>query len=187
LKQNPPQLTPSNCFLCVACVFVGKIEIHEKFWLILVTLMNQMGSETLRILVLKTIEVYNRYRCPEVKAKLVEMKNNGFVIDFEGTFCQSCGVKDYFDDFSAELEDISKTECFHVVESDPTGPQSFRVTYQLKDKQSSEADEEALFKDFLMERGITFNEYLEYNACTKDVILFQFRTWLYEKKQIPET
>jgi hypothetical protein len=75
-------------------VFVGKIEIHEKFWLILVTLMNQMGSETLRILVLKTIEVYNRYRSPEVKAKLVEMKNNGFVIDFEGTFCQSCGVKD---------------------------------------------------------------------------------------------
>ncbi|MFA5364060.1 MAG: hypothetical protein WC325_02635 [Candidatus Bathyarchaeia archaeon] len=149
--------------------------------------MNQMDSYVLRSLVLKTVEVYNRYRSPEVTAKLVELENNGFVIDFEGTFCQTCGVKDYFDDFSAELEDINKTEYFEVIKTDPTGPQSFRVHYKVKDKQSTEADEDAFFREFLVERGLTFNEYLEYNTCTKDVILFQFRTWLYEKKQTPDT
>jgi hypothetical protein len=55
-------------------------------------------------LVLRAIEVYNRYRSPEATAKLVGVEKDGFIIQFEGPFCQSCGVNDYSEDFICELE-----------------------------------------------------------------------------------
>jgi len=132
-------------------------------------------------LVLRAIEVYNRYRSPEATANLVGMEKDGFIIEFEGPFCQSCGVNDYFEDFIHELEDISKSFRVEVKETEPSGPQSFRVRYDVKDD-FSEVDEEALFREFLQERGLSFREYLASNACTKDVVMFHFRTWLFERK-----
>jgi len=136
-------------------------------------------------LVLRAIEVYNRYRSPEATAKLVGMEKDGFIIEFEGPFCQSCGVNDYFEDFIHELEDISRAFRVEVKETGPSGPQSFRVRYGVKDE-FSEVDEETLFRDFLQEKGISFREYLASNACTKDVIMFHFRTWLFERKPEPK-
>ena len=136
-------------------------------------------------LVLRAIEVYNRYRSPEATAKLVGMEKDGFIIEFEGPFCQSCGVNDYFEDFIHELEDISRAFRVEVKETEPAGPQSFRVRYGVKDE-FSEVDEEALFRDFLQEKGLSFREYLASNACTKDVIMFHFRTWLFERKPEPK-
>ena len=136
-------------------------------------------------LVSKAIEVYNRYRSPEATAKLVEVEKDGFIIEFEGPFCQSCGVNDYFEDFIHELEDINKSFRVEVKETEPAGPQSFRVRYGVKDD-FSEVDEEALFREFLQEKGLPFREYLASNPCTKDVIMFHFRTWLFERKADPK-
>jgi hypothetical protein len=44
-------------------------------------------------------------------------------------------------------------------------------------------DDDALFRKFLQERGMSFKEYFESNACTKDVIMFHFRTWLFERNK----
>ena len=136
-------------------------------------------------LVLRAIEVYNRYRSPEATAKLVRMEKDGFIIEFEGPLCTSCGVRDYFEDFIHELEDISRAFRVEVKETEPAGPQSFRVRFGVKDE-FSEVDEEALFREFLQERGLSFREYLTSNACTKDVIMFHFRTWLFERKPEPK-
>ena len=136
--------------------------------------------------VLRAIEVYNRYRSPEATARLVAVEKDGFVIDFEGSFCASCGVRDYFEDFIYELETINKQFRVELTETKPTGPQRFRVRYQLKDNGSVEVDEDSLFREFLLERGLSFKEYLASNVCTKDVIMFHFRTWLFERKQAPK-
>jgi hypothetical protein len=144
--------------------------------------MTEIESAHLKDLVLRAIEVYNRYRSPEATAKLVEVEKDGFIIEFDGTFCLSCGAQDYFEDFICELEDISRTFRVEVKETEPTGPQSFRVCYRIKDRFSVEVDEDSLFREFLLDKGLSFKEYLASNPCTKDVIMFHFRTWLFERK-----
>ena len=149
--------------------------------------MNGAVGAHLNDLILRAIEVYNKYRSPEATAKLVGIKKDGFIIDFKGSFCQSCGVNDYFEDFIHELEDISGAFSVEVKATEPSGPQSFRVRYGFKDQFSvANIDEEALFREFLREKGLSFKEYLASNACTKDVIMFHFRTWLFERKPEPK-
>jgi hypothetical protein len=148
--------------------------------------MNGRLGTNLNDAVLRAIEVYNRYRSPEATAKIVAVEKDGFVIDFEGSFCTSCGLRDCFEDFIYEMESINKQFRAELTETKPTGPQSFRVRYQIKDSGSVEVDEDSLFQQFLLERGLSFKEYLASNACTKDVIIFHFRTWLFERKQAPK-
>jgi hypothetical protein len=136
--------------------------------------------------VLRAIEVYNRYRSPEATAKLIVVEKDGFVIDFEGSFCTSCGVRDYFEDFIYEMQTINKQFKVELAETTPTSPQSFRVRYKIKDNNSVEVDEDSLFREFLLERGLSFKDYLASDACKKDVILFHFRTWLFERRVLTE-
>lgn len=149
--------------------------------------MRGIAGAHLNDLVLRTIEVFNRYRSPEATAKLVGVEKAGFIIEFEGPFCTSCGVRDYFEDFIYELENVSRSLRVEVKETEPSGPQSFRVRYGVKgDSSVAEVDEEALFREFLRDKGLSFREYLASNACTKDVIMFHFRTWLFERKPEPK-
>ena len=144
--------------------------------------MNGVVDTHLNDVVLRTIEVYNKYRSPEATAKLVGIKKDCFIIEFNGSFCQSCGVNDYFEDFIHELEDISRDFIVEVKATEESGPQSFRVRYDVKNNFSvANVEEEALFLEFLKDKGLSFDEYLASNACTKDVIMFHFRTWLSEK------
>jgi hypothetical protein len=74
-----------------------------------------------------------------------------------------------------------------IKEVEPAGPQSFSVRYSVKgDFSVAEVDEEALFREFLQDKGISFKEYLASNACTKDVLKFHFQTWLFERNQATE-
>jgi hypothetical protein len=147
------------------------------------TSMNGAVDAHLNDLVLRAIEVYNRYRSPEATAKLVGIKKDGFIIEFKGPFCRSCGVNDYFEDFIHELEDISSAFRVEVEATEPAGPQSYRVRYGVKDHFSvADVEEDMFFRDFLQEMGLSFSEYLKSNSCTKDVIMFHFRTWLFERK-----
>ncbi|MGD2066388.1 MAG: hypothetical protein PVI43_04360 [Candidatus Bathyarchaeota archaeon] len=132
----------------------------------------------------RAIEVYNKYRSPEATAKLVEAKKDSFIIEFKGSFCQTCGVTEYFEDFIYDLEDINRNLRAEVKSIEPTGPQTFRVQYAVKDDFSGgDIEEEELFREFLQVRGLSFEDYLASNTCTKDVIKFHFRTWLLERKQ----
>ncbi len=161
--------------------------ISGKVLEILGILMDGVTGAHLNELVLRAIEVYNRYRSPEATAKLVGMEKDSFVIEFEGAFCLGCGVRDYFEDFICELEDLSRNFRVKIKETKQAGPQSFRVQYVVKgDFSGAELDEESLFREFLQERGLSLREYLASNACTKDVVKFHFRTWLVERKPKPK-
>lgn len=132
---------------------------------------------------MKTIEVYNRYRSSEATAKLIGWKNNGFIIEFKGTFCLSCGVRDYFEDFIYELEDLNEDITADIKKTEQTGPQSFRVHYIVEDSfHGAELDKYTLFRAFLHQEGLSSKDYFASYACTKGVITFHFRTWLLERK-----
>ena len=59
-----------------------------------------------REMVDKAIEVFNRYRSPEVTAKLIRLEGEELEIEFSGPYCRTCGYYDYFDDFVIEAGDI---------------------------------------------------------------------------------
>lgn len=142
--------------------------------------MGDLSDPILLESILKTIELYNRYRSPEATAKFVQLSKNNFVIDFEGAFCQSCGVKDYFEDFVYEFYDVVKGFKIEINKIDSLSSHCFRVNYLFE--KNTKSDEENLFRAFLKEKGMAFSDYINSNACTKDVILFHFRTWKNESK-----
>ena len=47
---------------------------------------------------------YNRLRSPEATASLTKIKDNKLWLKFQGPFCESCGVYDYFEDFIIEAQ-----------------------------------------------------------------------------------
>jgi hypothetical protein len=51
------------------------------------------------------IREFNDYRAPEVTASLKNCDRKSFAIEFRGSFCETCGFYDYFDDFRIVLED----------------------------------------------------------------------------------
>lgn len=169
-------------------MILKKLEIHKKLWLIMAILMPKSGSNHMKDMILKTINIFNRYRSPEVTAKLVKIDENGFTLDFEGSFCTNCGVRDHFEDFIYELEIITKNFSAELAETKPTGAESFRVKYRIRDNDSikgaqNEVNEDLMFREFLLENGLSFEEYLASNSCTKDVLRFHFRTWLFEREK----
>lgn len=64
-----------------------------------------MSKEKMKTEINKTIENYNKYRNPEAVAKFISSRGKIFTIKFSGSFCETCGINDYFDDFTIELED----------------------------------------------------------------------------------
>ncbi|TFG15601.1 hypothetical protein EU537_00845 [Candidatus Thorarchaeota archaeon] len=55
-------------------------------------------------LIQRAIKEFNEYRVPEIEAKLKKHQEGSFVIEFTGTFCQTCGFYDYFEDLRLLLE-----------------------------------------------------------------------------------
>jgi len=145
--------------------------------------MKRVASSELVDLILRAIEVYNRYRSPEATAKLLKFEEDGFTIEFEGPFCQSCGVQDYFEDFIYELKGLNNNVEAEIREIEQTSPQNFKVRYMVKEGfLSGKPDEERPFQEFLQEKGLSVEDYMASNPCTKDVMRFHFRTWLFERK-----
>ncbi len=54
---------------------------------------------------LAAISEYNRYRVNLVQAELKEHNETGFRVFFDGSFCETCGYYDYYDDLQVQLED----------------------------------------------------------------------------------
>jgi hypothetical protein len=46
---------------------------------------------------------YNRFRSPEAVVKIVKRRGDGFVAEFSGTFCATCGVYDWLEDLRYEI------------------------------------------------------------------------------------
>ncbi|MBS7642142.1 MAG: hypothetical protein QW374_01820 [Candidatus Bathyarchaeia archaeon] len=54
----------------------------------------------------QVIDEYNRYRSPEVTAKIEYIGEDYIDILFKGSFCYTCGFYDYFEDFIIEAREF---------------------------------------------------------------------------------
>ncbi|ACJ16101.1 hypothetical protein, conserved [Thermococcus onnurineus NA1] len=54
----------------------------------------------------KVLEEFNRLHGSEAQARLVGVNGDEVVIEFEGSFCATCGLYDYFDDIKWEALDF---------------------------------------------------------------------------------
>ena len=86
---------------------------------------------SLKEAVLKAVEAYNRFRSPEATAKLVEVGKDELVVDFEGSFCKTCGAYDYLEDFIYELKRFVDVE-MEVLSFENYAPETIRVRYAVK-------------------------------------------------------
>ncbi len=93
--------------------------------------MQSFSSNELNELLLRAIEVYNKYRSPEATAKLLEIEKDSFVLEFSGPFCQSCGVQDYFEDFIYELGSLVDAN-IELVDVEQTDMDSYKVRYAFR-------------------------------------------------------
>lgn len=78
---------------------------------------------------------YNKFRSPEVTAKLLHIKDGKLILECEGTFCNTCGFYDYFEDFIYEMKRLNNIELNidNIKESDF---QKFIVIYSISDRPS---------------------------------------------------
>lgn len=81
----------------------------------------------------KAIEIYNQYRSPEAIAKLVKLDKDKLVLDISGPYCRSCGLSDWFEDFSIELSRISNHRA-ELAAFEAIDDEVYRVEYALKEK-----------------------------------------------------
>ncbi|MEM1757911.1 MAG: hypothetical protein QXO93_03180 [Acidilobaceae archaeon] len=47
----------------------------------------------------RAIRIYNKFRGREARAKLVEISNDTIKVSFQGSFCETCGLIDWIEDF----------------------------------------------------------------------------------------
>ena len=80
--------------------------------------------EAIEKLVKLAIKRYNRYRGAESQAKLLKIMGDTVVVAFEGSFCETCGINDWVDDFRYVIEDLGgEAELVTVIE--PEKPEEF--------------------------------------------------------------
>ena len=61
---------------------------------------------TLRHVLPKAVEIYNRYRGSEAVCRIVSGGDDHAILRFEGHFCLTCGVFDWIEDIVYILEDL---------------------------------------------------------------------------------
>jgi hypothetical protein len=83
-------------------------------------------------LVRKAVVLYNRYRSPEAVAKLVQASPETVTIAFSGSFCYSCGVLDYIEDFIHEFKILTDKAELKIDKTRQTSPRSFEADYRIK-------------------------------------------------------
>lgn len=81
--------------------------------------------------VLEAVEAYNHFRSPEATVKLVKIEKDRMIMDFEGSFCTSCGVYDYLEDFVYELQNFIGVD-MKILHFDNYGSEKIRVEYKVK-------------------------------------------------------
>ena len=54
----------------------------------------------------RILEEFNRLHGSEANARIIRLEGNEAIIEFEGSFCATCGLYDYFDDIKWEAMDL---------------------------------------------------------------------------------
>jgi hypothetical protein len=87
-------------------------------------------EETVR----KTIVRYNRFRSPEVIAKLVRVSLESVTVAFSGAFCSSCGMLGYVEGFIHEFKALNSKVELKIDKTRQTGLRGLEADYKIVQK-----------------------------------------------------
>lgn len=65
----------------------------------------RIRNSELKEMIKKAEEIYNRYRSPEARVEILEIEDDKIVALFSGSFCETCGINDWIDDFRYVLRE----------------------------------------------------------------------------------
>jgi hypothetical protein len=91
-----------------------------------------LSQAELEELIRKTVTLYNRFRSPEAVAKIVSVTTENVTIAFTGSFCYSCGVIDYLEDFVHEFKMLTDKAELKIGKTREINPRSFEADYRVK-------------------------------------------------------
>ena len=88
----------------------------------------------------RVIEEFNKYHGSEAQAKIIKVEDDEVIIEFNGSFCKTCGLYDYFEDIKWEAMRFGlNIEPVEVIESKEEFEKGrYLVKYKLKGEQSSQ-------------------------------------------------
>ena len=91
-----------------------------------------LSQSELEQLIRKTVVLYNRFRSPYASAKMVFVSAELVTISFSGSFCYSCGVLNYIEDFAHYFKILTSMAELKVDRSRQASPRSFEADYTVK-------------------------------------------------------
>jgi hypothetical protein len=93
-----------------------------------------LSQVELEEVVRKTVALYNRYRSPEAFAKVVSVTPENVTIAFSGSFCYSCGVMDFLEDFVHEFKMLTDKAELKIDRTRQVNPRTFEADYRVKQR-----------------------------------------------------
>jgi hypothetical protein len=91
-----------------------------------------LSQTELEEIVRKTVILYNRYRSPEAVAKIVSVTPENVTLSFSGSFCYSCGVLDFLEDFVHEFRMLTDKAELKIGAARQVNPRTFEAEYRVK-------------------------------------------------------
>jgi hypothetical protein len=80
----------------------------------------------------KAVVLYNRFHSPEATAKIVTVTLEFVTVAFSGSFCYSCGVMDYLDDFAHQFKILTDKAELKVDRTRQVNSRTFEADYRVK-------------------------------------------------------
>ena len=77
------------------------------------------------------IKEFNKFHGSEIKAKIITLFNKILKIEFSGSFCHTCGLADYFEDFQILLNEKLKIKS-SILSINNNSRNHFFVEYEIK-------------------------------------------------------
>jgi len=65
-----------------------------------------MSADLIKRKVEEAVSLYNRYRKPEAEAVVEDLSGDTVRVVFRGSFCRTCGIRDWVEDFKYILESL---------------------------------------------------------------------------------
>lgn len=91
-----------------------------------------MSQEELEETVRKTVLIFNRFRSPEATAKIVSVTPESVTVSFSGSFCYSCGVVDFLEDFVHEFKMLTGKAELKMDRTRQINPRTFEADYKVR-------------------------------------------------------
>ncbi len=91
-----------------------------------------ISESELEEIIRKTVALYNRFRGAEATAKIVSVTLEKVTIAYSGSFCYSCGVYDFLEDFVHDFKALTDKAELKIDKTREINPRTFEADYKVR-------------------------------------------------------